>query len=147
MAGACHIGESMAKSPTERLRRLIEVWHGGHLPGDGKGLLWHLALRRCPAAMTELARLFGDDGRSAVDPFSAAGLTRRAFRLGDPTAAYNAAMSCFNRGDLLGYRRWLRRAGRAGDADAREQLRRFETRLPHGAARDIRRGRPWRSYD
>jgi hypothetical protein len=110
------------------------------------GLLWHLALRRYPSVMTELSRRIGEDGLSAADRFSAAGLAYRAFRQGDPLAAYNLAMSCFNRRDLRGYRHWLRLAAHAGD-DARGQLRRFETRLPHGAARDIGRGRPRRGYD
>ncbi len=111
------------------------------------GLLWHLALRRFPSAMTELSRRIGEDGLSAADPFSAAGLNYRAYRRGDPLAAYNAAMSCFNRDDLRGYRHWLRRAARAGDIDAQQQLRRFETRLPHSAAREIGRCRPRKDYD
>ena len=61
--------------------------------------------------------------------------------------AYNLAMDYFNSRDLQGYRLWLRRAVVAGDADASEQLRRFETRLSHGAAHDIGRGRPARAYD
>ena len=115
--------------------------------GDGMGLLWHLALRRYPSAMTELSRRIGEDGLSAADAFSAAGLGYRALRQGDPLAAYNLAISCFNRRDLSGYRHWLRLAAKAGDADAGQQLRRFETRLPHGAARDIKRGRPRRPSD
>ena len=78
------------------------------------GLLWHLALRRYPSAMTELSRRIGEDGLSAADSFSAAGLSYRAFRQGDPMAAYNFAMSCFNRGNLRGYRYWLNRAARLG---------------------------------
>jgi len=97
--------------------------------------------------MTELSRRIGEDGLPVADPFSAAGLAYRAFRLGDPVAAYNFAMARFNRGDLQGYRYWLRRAARAGDDDAGRQLRRFETRLPHGAAHDIGRGRSRRNYD
>ncbi len=131
----------------DKLQRLADAWYNGRSPGDGMGLLWHLALWRYSSAMTELSRRIGDDGLSAADPFSSAGLNYRAFRRGDPMGAYNAAMSCFNRGDLRGYRHWLRRAAQAGDVDAGEQLRRFETRLPHGAAREIRRGRPRRSYD
>ncbi|HEX8414648.1 MAG TPA: hypothetical protein VF637_12305 [Sphingomicrobium sp.] len=131
----------------QRLQRLADAWHNGRSLGDGMGLLWHLALRRYPSAMTELSRRIGEDRLSAADPFSAAGLNYRAFRRGDPLAAYNAAMSCFNRGDLRGYRQWLGRAARAGDEEALQQLRRFETRLPHGAAHDIRRGRPRRDYD
>jgi hypothetical protein len=131
----------------ERLQKLIGAWLDGRSPGDGMGLLWHLALRRYPSAMTELSRRIGEDGLSAADPFSAAGLNYRAFRRGESLGAYNMAMSCFNRGDLGGYRHWLHRAAGAGDGDARQQLRRFETRLPHGAARDIRRGRPRKAYD
>lgn len=137
----------MGRAATDKLQRLAAAWHNGLSPGDGIGLLWHLALRGYPSAMTELARRIGDDGLSAGDPFSARGLAHRAFRRGDPVAAYNAAMSCFNRRDLSGYRHWLRRAARAGDDDARVQLRRFETRLPHAAAHGIRRGRPRRDYD
>ena len=137
----------MIATKSSSFQRLADAWDDGLAPGDGMGLLWHLALRRYPSAMTELARRIGDDGLSAADPFSAAGLNYQAYRLGDPIAAYNAAMSCFNKRDLQGYRRWLRRAADGGDDDARVQLRRFETRLPHGAARDIRRGRPRRAYD
>ena len=137
----------MKRLPNDRLQRLADAWHNGLSPGDGMGLLWHLALRRYPSAMTELSRRIGEDGLSAADPFSAAGLAYRALRQGDPVAAYNLAMSCFNRRDLSGYRHWLRLAAQAGDEGADEQLRRFETRLPHGAARDIRRGRPRQAYD
>ena len=137
----------MDQPSDDRRRRLVDAWHNGLSPGDGMALLWHLALRRYPSAMTELSRRLGEDGLSAADPFSAVGLAYRAFRQGDPTAAYNLAMAYFNRGDLYGYRHWLRRAAHVGDEDARQQLRRFETRLPHGAARDIRRGRPRRDYD
>ena len=136
-----------AMTANDRLQRLADAWHNGLSPGDGMGLLWHLALRHYPSAMTELGRRIGEDGLSAADSFSAAGLGYRALRLGDPLAAYNLAMSCFNRRDLRGYRYWLRLAANAGDEDARQQLRRFETRLPHGAARDINRSRPRRPYD
>ena len=137
----------MDQPPDKRVRRLADAWHNGLSPGDGMGLLWHLALRRYPSAMTELSRRIGEDGLPIADSFSSAGLAYRAFRLGDPAAAYNFAMTCFNRRDLQGYRRWLRRAAEAGDDDAARQLRRFETRLPHGAARDIRRGRSRKDYD
>jgi len=133
--------------PDERLQRLADAWFAGLSPGDGMGLLWHLALRRLPSAMTELGRRIGEDGKSAADPFSAVGLAYRASRLGDPVAAYNAAMSSFNQRDLRSYRHWLRLAAHLGDEDAGRQLRRFETRLPHGAARDIGRVRPRRNYD
>ena len=96
--------------------------------------------------MTELSRLITPDGRMA-DPFSSRGLAYRAFRLGHAPAAYNLAMSYFNARDLQEYRRWIRRAADLGDADATEQLKRFEVRMPHGAARNIRRVRPPRAYD
>lgn len=137
----------MIEVPTERIQRLANAWINGLSPGDGMGLLWHLALRRYPSAMTELARRLGDDGRSAADPYSSEGLCHRALQRGDPTAAYNMAMTCFNRRDLQGYRRWLRLAAKAGYEDAGQQLRHFETRLPHTAARDINRGRMRRAYD
>lgn len=57
---------------------------------------------------------------------------------------YAPAMSRFNIGDLQGYRLWLRRTKMLGDDDAGHELGHFETRLPHGAAHAIRRGRPWR---
>ena len=97
--------------------------------------------------MTELSRRIGEDGLSAADPYSSAGLSYRALRLGDPTAAYNMAATCFNRRDLQGYRHWLRLAAKAGNVEAGQQLRRFETRLPHGVARAINRARMWRAYD
>lgn len=137
----------MFREPINRTQRLAEAWINGLSPGDGMGLLRHLALRSYPSAMTELARRIGEDGRSAADPFSSAGLCYRALRQGDTTAAHNMAMTCFNRRDLQGYRYWLRLAAKAGDEEAARQIRRFETRLPHGAARDINRGRMWRAYD
>ena len=137
----------MIKVPTDRVQRLANAWINGLSPGDGMGLLWHLALRRYPSAMTELARRIGEDGLSAAEPYSSAGLCYRAVRQGDSTAAYNMAMTRFNRRHLQGYRYWLRLATKAGDAEAGRQLRRFETRLPHGVARDINRGRMRRAYD
>jgi hypothetical protein len=137
----------MTWSLNSRINKYADIWHNDRSPRTEEGLIWHLALRRYPAALTELSRQLGDDGLSASDPFSALGLSMRALKLGDPTAAYNLAMSCFNRRNLQGYRHWLRRAAKAGDEDASRQLRRFETRLSHGAARDIRRCRPRRNYD
>jgi TPR repeat protein len=137
----------MTRSINSKLQRLETAWLNGLSPGDGMGLLWHLALRRYGSAMTELSRQLGEDNTSAADPFSAAGLARRAYQQGDPAAAYNLAMTSFNRRDLQGYRYWLRRAAQAGDDDAKRQLNRFEVRLPHGAAFDIGRGRPRRDYD
>ena len=133
----------MDHTSLERLQALGEAWMHGRSPGDGMGLLRHLAFRRYPWAMTELSRRAGEGGTSPAARI----LAYRAFRQGDPTAAYNMAMCCFNRRDLQGYRLWLRRAARGGYEDAGPQLRRFETRLPHGAAFDIGRGRPRRASD
>ncbi len=115
------IGDEVLRDSREKRQLLLdchlETVRGGLSPGDGMGLLWHLALRRYPSAMTELSRRIGEDGLSAGDPFSAAGLNFRAYRQGHPLAAcrlplaacrlplaacrlplaaYNAAMSCFN---------------------------------------------------
>lgn len=115
-------------------------------------IMWHLALRGHTGAMIELADWFSDDnsakafGKSA-DAFSAAGLYHRAYRKGDARAANNAAMSCFNRNDMIGYRQWLRLAVKAGDTAAGKQLCNFETRLWHAAARKVGRLRPEQRRD
>ncbi len=59
----------MIKVPTDRVQRLANAWINGLSPGDGIGLLWHLALRRYPSAMTELARRIGDDGLSEDETY------------------------------------------------------------------------------
>ena len=64
--------------------------------------------------------------------------------MGDANGAQHLAMDAFNRRDLTGYRTWLRRAAKLGDADCRAELRRFEIRLPHKTAFAIHRGRPLR---
>lgn len=115
-------------------------------------IMWHLALRGHTGAMIELADWFSNDGSAdpfgtPADGFSAAGLYRRAYRKRDARAAQHLAMSRFNRNDMAGYRHWLLRAGRAGDVEARNQHRRFETRLPHSAARKIGRIRPEQKRD
>jgi hypothetical protein len=115
-------------------------------------VMWHLALRGHTGAMIELADWFSDGVSTKsfgtpTDPFSAAGLYYRAYRKGDARAAYNAAMSCFNRNDMIGYRQWLRRAAKAGDAEAGKQLRYFETRLWHSDARKVARLRPKQKRD
>lgn len=126
------------KALTIRHERRIGLW----LP-----IMWHLALRGHAGAMTELADWFSDGNKAKAfgrlaDPFSAAGLYRRAVKKGHSIAGFNAAMSCFNRNDMIGYRDWLRQAASAGDGDARDELRRFETRLPHSDARKVGRLRP-----
>jgi TPR repeat protein len=119
--------------------------------GNANGLwvpiLQHLALRGHSGAMIDLANWFCGsnslrDLGATADAFSAAGLYRRAYRKGDARAAQHLAMGCFNRNDLRGYRLWLGRAARTGDGEAAVQLRRFETRLWHDAARRIGRLRP-----
>jgi len=108
-------------------------------------ILWHLALSGDLTAKTTLADTFEESGRIA-DAFSRAGLYYRADKGGYEHAAQHLAMDAFNRGDLKSYRYWLRRAARFDSAYLRE-LKRFETRLPHGIAHEIKRGRPYRRYD
>jgi hypothetical protein len=121
-------------------------------PGLWLPILWHLALRGHSGAMIDLADWFsGDNSAHAfgtpADAFSPARLYYRAYSLGDPRAASNAAMSCFNRNDMIGYRQWLRRGAKVGDAEASRQLRHFETRLWHSDARKVRRLRPEQKRD
>jgi hypothetical protein len=101
-----------------------------------------------PALLALAIWLLPDEGRCqlgrACVPSSPAWLMRRAYRLGSSTAAQNYAMTCFYIGDLAGYRRWMRRAGRLGDAEARLENARFEVRQPYPLARNIRRHRPKR---
>jgi hypothetical protein len=128
------------------------LWHrywgirDNHQIGYAMPIIWHLALRRHPLAMTELGSTFDKPGRFA-DPFSQEGLAYRAFRLGHPAGAQHLAMNAFNRGDLGGYRYWLARAAKSGDGDAARELRRFELRLPHTNAALIGRKRPHRRSD
>ncbi|HEY6965283.1 MAG TPA: hypothetical protein VI407_08695 [Erythrobacter sp.] len=115
-------------------------------------IMQHLALRGHAEAMVELADWFSGADRvseigRACDATTPAGLYRRAYRKGYAIAARNMAISCFNGGDMAGYRRWLRKAARAGDAESGQELRYFETRLWHGAARKVRRIRPVQKRD
>jgi hypothetical protein len=115
-------------------------------------IMWHLALRGHTGAMVALADwLSPDNSRKSLgktsDRFSAAGLYYRAFRKGDPLAAYNAAMSSFNRDDMIGYRSWLWRAAKGGDTEATRLLQHFETRLWHDDARKVKRLRPEQKRD
>jgi hypothetical protein len=129
-----------------RYKRHVGLW----LP-----ITWKLALRGHTGAMLDLAGWLSDDNSAEAfgkpaDSFCAAGLYRRAYRKGDALAAYaayNAAMSFFNRNNMTGYRHWLARAAQAGDAAAGAQLRYFETRLWHTAARKIGRLRPQQKRD
>ena len=131
--------------------KALAVRYERHL-GLGMPIMWHLALRGHTGAMIELADWFSNNNSvqsfgTPADAFSAAGLYYRAFRKGDARAATNAAMSCFNRNDMIGYRQWLRRGARSGDVTAKKQLRYFETRLWHSAARKIGRLRPEQKRD
>lgn len=115
-------------------------------------IMWHLALRGHAGAMIELADWFSDDGSAdpfgtPADAFSAAGLYRRAYRRGDLRAAQHLALSCFNRNDMAGYRHWLGQGARAGDGEARQERRHFETRLWHADAARARRLRPKQKRD
>jgi len=102
--------------------------------------------------MIDLAAWFADDNSPAslgtcADAFSAAGLYRRAFRMGNTRAAQHMAMACFNRNNLRGYRYWLRQGANSGDIEAGQQIGYFETRLWHDTARDIGRARPVQKRD
>lgn len=115
-------------------------------------IMWHLALRGYTRAMNELADYFDDNSSHGAlgklaDPFSTSGLYRRAYRMGEGWAARNLALCYFNRNDMSGYRRWLQMAAKAGDEESAIELRHFETRLPHGAARKVRRLRPKHQRD
>jgi hypothetical protein len=137
--------DAMDEARADRMYERADAILDGQRNGHGEPILWHLALRRHVDGMLALAGRLAA-GRAA-DPFSGTGLARRAFRLGSDRAGQHLAMDCFNRGDLAGYRRWLGRAARAGDEEAAAELRRYETRLPHGAAGDIGRRRPYRASD
>lgn len=123
-------------------------WAIRERPGNGyaEPILWYLALRRDALAMAELGTTFPTAGRIA-DPFSQSGLAYRAYRSGQRNGAQHLAMNAFNRGDLAGYRYWLARGAKAGDHDAKREVARFETRLPHQSASLVRRRRPYRRYD
>jgi hypothetical protein len=137
--------DAMNQRRADQLYERAEEILDGHRNGFGEPILWHLALRRHTDAMLALASRVSE-GKPA-DPFSRKGLERRAFLLGAERAAQHLAMSCFNQGDLAGYRFWLHRGARKGDNEAVAELRRFETRLPHAAAADIKRLRPFRVSD
>ena len=132
----------------ERAFDIRELQANGHwLP-----IVRHLALRGHGPALLTLASWETQLGRRRElgrmqDRFSALGLMHRAWKLGDPLAGQNLALTFFNIGDLGRYRYWLARAANAGDADAKAERRRFETRKPHGLAFRLRRGRPYRTND
>lgn len=105
------------------------------LSGFGPGMLWLAIVLSKDCVPGELGRL--------SDPSSPLGLMRRAFRLGEPNAAQNLAMTYFHLGDMAGYRRWLHRAASGGDTEAMQELKSFELRKPYPPARRLRRLRPY----
>ncbi|WP_157219941.1 hypothetical protein [Flavisphingomonas formosensis] len=124
-----------------------------HKPGRWAPILWHLAMRRHTEAMIDLACWFCDTDKwpgrlgAQADSFSPAGLYYRAFSLGNARAAQHLAMHCFNSRDMHGYRRWLRLGAKLGDGYAANQVRQFETRLPHSLAGRLGRLRPYHKRD
>ena len=140
------------ETPADRLYLKALAIRYGRRCGLWMPIMWHLALRGYTDAMIDLADWFstGDSARAfgtPADAYSAAGFYLRAYRKGDARAAYNAAISCFNRNDMAGYRQWLHRAAKAGHADAGRELRCFETRKWHSAARKVGRLRPKQKRD
>ena len=127
------------------------LWHrywdtiDGRRPGVHSPILWHAALRRRVWALLELSTRVAPG--PLRDAFSSQGLARRAWRSGHPWGAEYLALDAFNAGDMGGYRHWLTRAARSGDPDAAAEARRFETRLPHAAARELGRHRPYRRWE
>lgn len=142
----------MTSSRRDRFNKLYEL--ALRIRECGEPGLWlpkiqALAVRGHADAMTDLADWYSGDSYlgPASNNFSPAGLYRRAYRKGSDRAAVNLAITCLNRRDLKGYRHWLRKAGRAGDLERQKGSRRFETRLWHGRAHDIGRGRPMAKRD
>ena len=128
----------------ERLYARAVAIREGEALGLWVPIMHRLARRGHTEAAIELAAHLAEVngvGRLA-DRWSAAALYRRALLAGNGRAAQHLAVDRFNRDDLRGYRRWLQVASRAGDDEARTELRWFEERKTHGLARLIRRGRP-----
>lgn len=133
----------------EKLLDRAEAILEGKRNGFGLPILRHLALRRYGPALLSLAGRLTDTGtRSDLgrisQAYSPVGMMYRAYRLGESNAPQNMAMSLFNVGDLRGYRHWMHRAARAGDANAANELMLFETRKPHNLAGKLHRLRPYR---
>ena len=142
----------MGKQSDEHIyENALLIQHGERI-GAWLPKVWHLAARGHSDAMVELADWLSKDNSlesfgKTSDAFSPAGLYYRAYRRGNARAAYNAALTCFNRSDMAGYRLWPRRAAVKGDNAAKKELGNFETRLRHSAASKIRRARPEQKRD
>ena len=138
--------------PADRLYfKGLAIRHERHL-GKWLPIMWHLAPRGHAGAMIELADWFSNDGSAhpfgtPAQAFSAAGLYRRAFKLGDLRTAQHLALSCFNRNDMAGYRHWLDQGAKAGDGEAKQEGRQFNTWLWHADAGRVRRLRPKQKRD
>lgn len=129
----------------ERAEAILE----GRGIGLGEPILQHLAIRQHGRAMLEVASRATLGGlRSELGTpakwFSPFNLMYRAYRLGEPNAAQNLAMTHFNVGDMRGYRHWIRLAARAGDTNTAVDAKRFELRETHRLAARLRRLRPSR---
>jgi hypothetical protein len=116
-------------------RRALDILDGC-AKGHALPILQKLVVRQFPPAMNLLSDYISDA--------EALALLRRAARRGDPTAAYNLAITHRNRGDMGRYRLALAQAARL-DSDAAVELRGFKTRFPHTIMRRWRRLAPERS--
>lgn len=114
--------------------------------GSERNLLLHLALLGHAVSIGKLGIMKSRQARRTGFR-SAMWLNRRAARLGETWVVRNNALNRFNCGDMPGYRWWLHRAARAGDEESGEELRRFETRLPHETAAYVGRQRAHRKHD
>ena len=135
----------MTENKLDRLyERAMRIEAGQEL-GRRIPILYALARRRHAMGMLELACWFDDFDTCRWK--SAFRLQRQAWKMGCCYGAQHIAMNCFNRKDLAGYRKWLRRAVRAGDGESGRELRCFETRKDSNLARQIGRGRPTRKHE
>lgn len=128
----------MSKDKLERLYARAMAIQEGRVVGHWLPIAKALANRGHGLGMLEFARWLKANGKSP----QAQSLCLRAFRMGEINGAQHMAMDCFNANNLKGYRYWLARAAAKGDAQSKYELKRFETRMSHGAAFDIGRGRP-----
>jgi hypothetical protein len=102
----------------------------GRSKGDALPVIRKLVRRRFAPAITILS--------DYVSEAEAIRLLRQRAGRGDPTAAYNLAITHRNRGDMLNYRTALARAARL-DPEAASELRGFKTRFPDQVMRRFRR--------